>query len=357
MNSSAFLPPLPEGAERSVVIGRSPGFHLKPPPVPAGLRDFITSDAQLFETIHMGSVEVDAKRWRLQVDGLVRRPFSIGLDGLRQLPSVTVTAFHECFGSPLVPADGNLWRVGNVRWTGVPLAALLEQAQLEPGATHVWSDGLDSGEFGGRSMNRYRKDLPISKALSHEVLVAYEMNGAPLTRERGGPVRLIVPGWFGTNMTKWLCRLSVQGRRANSPFTTDWYNRDSEHEGKVIREPVWAVEPNSMITHPAPDDTISTDDVEVKGWAWSNNGIGGVALSADGGATWQEAEVRPRREFEWQQFAATLPLPRTPGPMSIVARARDADGSIQPLSGTRNTAHSVQINRLLPGPRTADTGT
>lgn len=118
---------------------------------------------------------------------------------------------------PLVPADGNLWRVGNVRWTGVPLAVLLEHAQLETGATHVWSDGLDSGEFGGRTMNRYRKDLPISKALSREVLVAYEMNGAPLTRERGGPVRLVVPGWFGTNMTKWLCRLSVQDGRANSP--------------------------------------------------------------------------------------------------------------------------------------------
>jgi len=72
MNSAAFLPPLPEGVERSVVIGGSPGFHLKPPPAPAALSDFITSDAQLFETIHMGSVEVDAKRWRLQVDGLVR---------------------------------------------------------------------------------------------------------------------------------------------------------------------------------------------------------------------------------------------------------------------------------------------
>jgi len=357
MNSAAFLPPLPEGLERSVVIGRSPGFHLKPPPAPAALRDFITSDAQLFETIHMGSVEVDANRWRLQVDGLVRKPFSIGLDDLRQLPSVSVTAFHECFGSPLVPADGNLWRVGNVRWTGVSLAVLLEHAQLEPGATHVWSDGLDSGEFGGRRMNRYRKDLPISKALSHEVLVAYEMNGAPLTRERGGPVRLVVPGWFGTNMTKWLCRLSVQGRRADSPFTTLWYNRDREHEGKVDREPVWAVEANSMITHPAPDETVSTDAVEVKGWAWSNNGIGGVALSTDGGATWHEAEVRPRRDFEWQQFAAMLALPRTAGPVTIVARARDADGSIQPLSGTRNTAHSVQINRLLPDPGTADTGT
>lgn len=349
MNSSEFLPPLPEGVERSVVIGRSPGFHLKPPPAPAALRDFITSDAQLFETIHMGSVEVDAKRWRLQVDGLVRRPFSIGLDGLRRLPSACVTAFHECFGSPLIPANGNLWRVGNVRWTGVPLAVLLEHAQLQTGATHVWSDGLDSGEFGGRRMNRYRKDLPISKALSHEVLVAYEMNGAPLTRERGGPVRLVVPGWFGTNMTKWLCRLSVRGRRANAPFTSIWYNRDREHEGEIVREPVWAVEPNSLITHPAPGDTISTDTVEVRGWAWSNHGISGVALSTDGAVTWQSAETRHRREFEWQQFTATLSLPRRPGPVTIIARACGADGSIQPLSGARNAAHSVQIQRVLTG--------
>lgn len=350
MNSAMFLPPLPEGEERSVVIGRSPGFHLKPPPAPAALRDFITSDAQLFETIHMGSVEVDARRWRLQVDGLVRRPFSIDLDDLKRLPAVSVTAFHECFGSPLVPASGNLWRVGNVQWTGVPLVVLLEQAQLEAGATHVWSDGLDSGEFGGRRMNRYRKDLPLSKALSREVLVAYEMNGAPLARERGGPVRLVVPGWFGTNMTKWLCRLSVRGRRANTPFTTVWYTREIELDGAVVREPVWAVEPNSLITHPAPGDTISTDKVEVKGWAWSNNGIGGVAISTDGAATWQPADLRPRREFEWQEFAATLPLPRTPGPVCIIARAQDADGSIQPLSGTRNAAHSVQVQRFLSGP-------
>ncbi|WP_369656395.1 hypothetical protein [Variovorax sp. V213] len=102
---------------------------------------------------------------------------------------------------------------------------------------------------------------------------------------------------------------------------------------------------------------MSTDDVKVMGWAWSNNGIGGVALSTDGGATWHEAEIRPRREFEWQQFSATLPLPRTPGPMSIVARARDADGSIQPLSGTRSAAHSVQINRLPPASKAADAGT
>ncbi|WPG41597.1 molybdopterin-dependent oxidoreductase [Variovorax sp. EBFNA2] len=348
MNSDTFLPPLPYGEERSVVIGRSRGFHLKPPPAPAALRDFITSDAQLFETIHMGSVEVDAKRWRLQVDGLVHNPFSIDLDALKRLPSVSITAFHECFGSPLVPTSANLWRVGNVRWTGVPLAVLLEHAQLEAGATHVWSDGLDSGEFGGRSMNRYRKDLPLSKALSYEVLVAYEMNGKPLTRERGGPVRLVVPGWFGTNMTKWLCRLSVRGGRANSPFTTLWYNRDSEREGEVLREPVWSVEPNSLITHPAQGDTISADEVAVKGWAWSGNGIDGVALSTDGAATWLEAEVLPRREFEWQQFAATLPLPQTPGLVSIIARARDADGSIQPLSGTRNAAHSTQISWFLP---------
>jgi len=74
--------------------------------------------------------------------------------------------------------------------------------------------------------------------------------------------------------------------------------------------------------------------------------IGGVAISADGGATWHEAEVRPRREFEWQQFAATLP--GTSGPVSVVARGRDAEGSMQPLSGTRCAARSAQIQRLLP---------
>lgn len=341
---SPFLPPLAPDAERAAVRGRTPGFHLKPPPPPHGLGAALTHDGDLFETIHMGAVDVDPARWRLQVDGLVRQPFSIDLAGLRSLPATTLTAFHECFGSPLAPATGNLWRVGNVRWTGVPLATLLEHAGLDPRATHIWSDGLDSGVFGGRRMDRYRKDLPLAKALAPEVLVAYAMNDAPLRRERGGPVRLVVPGWFGTNMTKWLCRLSAQAGRADGPFTTDWYNRAPPGGGEA-REPVWAVEPNALITSPRPDEVVRAPTLTVRGWAWGERPVVAVEVSLDGGRAWQAAQVAPRREHGWQAFEAML-LPAAHGSVQLVARARDAAGRTQALQGTRNAAHAVPVQYL-----------
>ncbi len=351
MPEQAFLPPLAPGDERrAVVAGGVPGFHLKPPPPPEALRAVITPDADLFETIHMGSVQIDAARWRLQVDGLVQRPFSIDLEGLKRLPAMSVTAFHECFGSPLKQATGNLWRVGNVRWTGVPLALLLGHAGIAAEATYLWSDGLDGGDFGGRTMDRYRKDLPMEKALRPEVLVAYAMNGAPLTRERGGPVRLVVPGWFGTNMTKWLCRLSAQAGRADGPFTTTWYNRDAGEGGAASREPVWAVEPNALITHPAPGELVQEGQVEVRGWAWSDGGVQRVEVSADGALSWEPAQVAPRRDYEWQAFSVQLALGAGTGPVTIVARAVGADGQTQALAGTRNAAHAVQVLRLAGPP-------
>ena len=347
-----FLPPLAQDEERRAVRALAPGVHLKPPPPPHALGVPLTSDDDLFETIHMASVDVDAARWRLQVDGLVRRPFSIDLAGLQRLPATSVTAFHECYGSPLAPATGNLWRVGNVRWTGVPLATLLAQAGVDATATHVWSDGLDSGRFGGRTMDRYRKDLPLAKALSPEVLVAYAMNGAPLSRARGGPVRLVVPGWFGTNMTKWLCRLSLQAGRADGPFTTTWYNR-AQPAGRGGAEPVWAVEPNALITAPAPGEAIAMPALAVRGWAWGDSPIVGVDLSLDGGASWHGAQVAQRVDHGWQAFEALL-LPLATGPTQLVARARDAAGRTQALQGTRNAAHAVPLTwRPGAGPPTS----
>jgi DMSO/TMAO reductase YedYZ molybdopterin-dependent catalytic subunit len=84
-------------------------------------------------------------------------------------------------------------------------------------------------------MDRYQKDLPIEKTTSPEVLLAYEMNGEPLPEDRGRPVRLVIPGWFSTNSTKWICRLSLQVERAPSPFATEWYNKrdPTDHMGGI----------------------------------------------------------------------------------------------------------------------------
>jgi DMSO/TMAO reductase YedYZ molybdopterin-dependent catalytic subunit len=333
---------IPKGNPRDACVGLDPeGFYIRHPPEPHRLTTFITPEDQLFETIHMGAAIVDEKRYSITIDGLVRHPFSLSLQELKQLPCTTVTAFHECYGSPVKPPTDNVWRIGNVEWTGVRLSSLLDMAEVLPEARYVWSDGLDYGEFAAVRTDRYQKDLPIEKATSPEVLLAYEVNGAPLSRKRGGPVRLVVPGWFGTNMTKWLCRLSLQPGRAQGPFTTTFYNERDPTDLSGRMRPVWEVEPNSMIVTPAQDAQLEGPQVEVEGWAWSDDGISAVQVSIDGGGSWLDATVEPRHEFSWQKFKTVVPL--LSGLHQLMARATSSSGVHQPLSRRRNHVHSIKI--------------
>jgi DMSO/TMAO reductase YedYZ molybdopterin-dependent catalytic subunit len=334
----------PVGEERKACLGLDPkGFFIRHPPTPHHLISFITPEEQLFQTIHMGGAVIDTDRYSITVDGLVRRPFRLPLAQLKKFPSTTLTAFHECYGSPLKPPTENLWRVGNVRWTGVRLQTLLDIAQPHSDARYVWSEGLDSGDFAGITADRYQKDLPIAKALSPEVLLAYEMNGEPLTRNRGGPVRLIVPGWFGTNMTKWLCRLSLQADPAPGPFTTTFYNENDPNDSGLMR-PVWMVEPNSMIVSPPSGAQLESPLVEVRGWAWSNDGIEIVQICVDDDPTWLDADVVSRHDFNWQKFSTVVTL--SPGSHRLTARATCSSGLQQPLSGRRNHVHTIGFEIL-----------
>lgn len=165
------------------------------------------------------------------------------------------------------PPTENLWRIGNVEWRGVRLNTVLSLTKPISEAKFVWPDGLDFGKFGGVKSDRHQKDLPFEKTMSPEVLLAYEMNGKPLSRKRGGPVRLVVPGWFATNSTKWLCRLSLQSQRAWGHFTTTFYNEKDPTDLKGGMRPVWMVEPNSVIVSPESGGQVQGHRVEVSGWA------------------------------------------------------------------------------------------
>lgn len=333
------------GQERNAFVRLDKsGFNIRHPPPPHLLDNFITSEDQLFQTTHMGTVIVDTSKYILVVDGLVPKPFTLTLSRLKALPQTSVTAFHECYGSPLKPPTDALWRIGNVKWTGVRLSHLLRLAGISHSseACFVWSEGLDRGSFANVAADRYQKDLAMHRALRDEVLVVYEMNGEPLSIERGGPVRLIVPGYFGTNSTKWLCRISVRENRAPGPFTTIFYNEtDSKDPAKLQKIPVWNVEINSMITRPASDQILSGPELIVQGWAWGDAEVDTVRISYDDGQMWCNAQTERRREYEWQRFSITFVLP--PGSYTLIARAISNAGESQPLEGHRNHVHRVKF--------------
>jgi DMSO/TMAO reductase YedYZ molybdopterin-dependent catalytic subunit len=337
-----ILQPPQNDEERSAFVKLEPsGFFIRHPPKPHMLDNYITPDDQLFQTIHMGATVVDQEKWLLVVDGLVQKPFALTFDMLRKMPSRTVTSFHECYGSPLKPATTALWRVGNVQWTGVPLRTVLKMAKPLSAASFVWSDGLDRGEFAGVKADRYQKDLPIAKAMRDEVLLAYEINGKPLSKERGGPVRLVVPGLFGTNSTKWISKISLQDHRAAGPYTTRFYNEPDPAGPEGASRPVWEVEPNSMIVRPQPDEKVEGPDIQIEGWAWHHEPVETVQVSVDQGESWQKAHVAERVDFSWQKFSLGLQL--EPGQYTIISRAVSGDGTMQPLSGRRNHCHSVSF--------------
>lgn len=371
---------------------------IRAPPPPHELHAPLTSDDHLFQTIHFAPApDIDTEKYRLVIDiSALRNPFPsnkttdapptvLSLADIKALPSMDLTSFHECYGPPTLKPDTNRWRIGCVRWTGVKLRTLLNHAGLSPsilcifhsengGSPYLWADGLDRGTFAGSSSDRYRKDIPLKKALCDEVLVAYAMNGLPLSKERGGPVRLVVSGWFGTCSVKWLCKVQVQVGRAEGMFSRGrfyneevgdemarylgkvegermgWWKKDLGGEGeggKVWMKPVWRVDVNSLMYKPMPDACFlreqgrETTDVEVEGWAWSDEGVRAVEVSLDQGKTWDEAEVQMRREREWQQFRTSLRVRQ--GQWTIIARAECKSGQKQPLTGRRNHVHSVRF--------------
>jgi len=299
--------------------------------------DAITPVPSCFVLAHLGVPRIEAAEWSFEIDGLVRRPLRLDIAALKRFRQVEIEAFHQCAGAPLRP-DVAMRRVMNVVWGGVLLADLLDEAGIMPQARFLWSCGLDHGDYQGHAASEYLKDLPIER-VGNNVMIATELNGAPLPPEHGYPARLLIPGFYGTNSVKWLARITLADRRAEGPFTTTLYN-DPVPEGGT--RPVWAVMPECAIVAPAPDAVLGLTETEIWGWAWGAEPIRSVAVSTDGGAGWQTAELQPRRHFSWQRFR--LPWrPECPGTAVVMARATDETGATQPMAKARNAVHAVAV--------------
>jgi DMSO/TMAO reductase YedYZ molybdopterin-dependent catalytic subunit len=309
------------------------------------MRDRLTRSEDAIVLCHMGVPRLERNDWSLSIDGLVERPMTLRFGDLGRYRKAEVASVHQCAGSPLQPFEPTR-RVCNVTWGGARLADILAECRPSTAAAFLWSYGADGGDFGGMTIDAYLKDLPLGR-IDDDVLIAYEMNGAPLAAEHGFPARLVVPGFYGTNSVKWLTRMTLAPGRATGPMTTRWYNDpvlDESGNETGATTPVWSIAPESLIVAPAPDSAAQVGtDVEIWGWAWADGGIAAVDVSVDNDTTWMAAEVEPPRGGEWQRFSLRW-APRRPGRITLASRAMSGNSVRQPLTGRRNAVHRIPVN-------------
>jgi DMSO/TMAO reductase YedYZ molybdopterin-dependent catalytic subunit len=304
---------------------------------------------------------LDARTWRLKVEGAVERPLDLGYEELRKMPARTQVALLECAGNGrvfLAPrASGLLWELGgvsNAEWTGVPLAAVLERAGPKAGAVEVIAEGADSGEIRDepRSPGKipFARSLPLEKARRPEVLLAYQMNGADLPPAHGHPVRLLVPGWYGMASVKWLARLVVTDRPFNGFFQTLQYATFERRHGEPTLVTTTEVQVKAQIARPALGEVVKTNAVyRMRGAAWTGESeIKKVDVSTDGGKSWQEAKLLDRSvRYGWRLWEYRWQTPPKAGRHTLLARATDQQGHTQPLERDPDR-RSYMISHVLP---------
>ncbi len=293
---------------------------------------------------------VDRAAWRLTVDGLVERPLHLSLDELTaRFETVTAACVLECAGngrSYLEPAvEGVLWgygAVGCARFTGVRMRDVLEAAGVKPGAVYTAHHSPDRTEAGKVALSR---GLPLKKALAEETLIAFAMNGGPLPLAHGGPLRVVAPGYPGSAWQKWLARLEIRDREHDGAKMTGLDYRLPTvpvRPGETLDPALFAVIEDmpvkALITHPPDGAGIAADGAcEIRGFAWSGHvPVERVHVSTDGGTTWANAELEAGEgPFAWRRFRFAW-TPDRAGPFTLVARAGDASGRVQPLDQTWN---------------------
>jgi sulfite dehydrogenase (cytochrome) subunit A len=348
---------LPKGTVDGGVLDALPGKQAllkrsyRPPNYETPLevfKDVITPNDRFFVRWHLSEIpQVDVSSWKLNVGGdAASRPYDLTFDQLRHdFEPLELVAVCQCSGNrrglsdPHVPGvEWGYGAMGNARWKGARLKDILARAGLAKEAVEIAYNGLDHGPI--EATPPFVKSIPVWKAADENVIVAYEMNGAPLPHWNGYPARIVVPGWTATYWMKQVTSI----RALSQPLAGFWMNtayripkgkfpvvdRFVSQESETTT-PITEMVVNSLITNLTEGQRAPVDaPVAVTGVAWDGGaGVRRVDVSTDEGRTWTGAELgSDLGRFSLRQWRYEF-TPRAKGRVTVMARASNAQGSTQ----------------------------
>lgn len=315
----------------------------QPNPDPVGIQtlldwedmdSWVTPNDKFFSISHFDRPVIDATAWKLEIDGLVKKPMSLTLADLKARPRQEVVFTVECSGNHGFPFF--IGGIGNAAWAGTPLGPILEEAGVMENGIEVVFWGTDAGDIelkdGIRDVKMHQnfaRSMSLADAMNPNNILCYEMNGAALPAPNGSPLRLIAPGWYGIANVKWLKRIEVRDRRFMSLLMGRDYVtiREEDHNG----ETVWAeTSVGRALLKSAPARVTRKDNsYRITGAAWGAP-IDKVEVKIDDGP-WQLAIIdhSEEAEFAWKIWYVDWENPSS-GEHSVTSRAIDVSGQIQP---------------------------
>ncbi|MDZ5460372.1 SorA family sulfite dehydrogenase catalytic subunit [Azohydromonas lata] len=362
-NGARRLVAYPEKRPLIVLTSRPPQLET---PFEVFNEGLITPNDAFFVRYHHAGIPtaIDGDQHVIRIGGnAVGKPFELSMAELRtQFKPIEIVAVNQCSGNsrglfePRV-TGGQLGHgaMGNARWLGVPLREVLSRAELKDTARQVTFDGLDTALFGGGD---FVKALDVHHALDGEVMLAYRMNGAELPMLNGFPVRLVVPGHYGTYWVKHLSQIDVIDREYDGFWMKPAY-RVPDNDCACVEpgtapaatRPIGRFNVRSFITSLSDGARVAAGrETVVRGIAFDGGqGVREVAYSTDGGQSWRGARLgEDLGRYSFREFSFAFTPPR--GRHDLRVRAWNRSGQSQPMQALwqpagymRNVVESVSV--------------
>ena len=293
------------------------------------ISDFYTPNGDFYVVQHYNQPELDLSSYRLRITGLVENPIELSLDQLKRRSRVGVDIGFECGGNSKRMFYG---LVGNAKWGGASLSALLAECKIKPEGKEVVFFGADEGTEEIRRANvkqNFARSMSVEDAMRPENMLALQMNGEALPLFHGRPLRLLIPGFYGVANVKWLTQIHVQDRRFMSRFMgRDYVTLKKEMIGDMerwVENSVTRMHLKSAITRV----TRMGNTHKISGFVLTDGvGVRSVEVKIDNGP-WMQAQLDSgATKYSWKLFQYQWSN-ASPGEHTIVSRVTDANGKVQ----------------------------